>query len=139
MSWLRKKKSNPEDGDFPPVPKHYRERGGKIQLTKPIKLAPALEWNGGATVIWGIDVGPQVTTVSFAYLLSGQSVEVHNIIYWPKDLPFRRTPIPGEPLPEAKEKTFKIREAYEAIGFVSHPAWPSERAVNYVHVVGAAN
>lgn len=74
MSWLKKKKLNPEDGDFPAAPKHYRESEAKKILTKPVKLAPTLEWNRGVTVVWGIDVGPRVTTVSFAYLLPGVSM-----------------------------------------------------------------
>ncbi|CAE7090986.1 unnamed protein product [Rhizoctonia solani] len=139
MSWLKKKKPNPEDGDFPAVPKHYRENGGKKVLTKPVKLEPALEWNGEATVVWGIDVGPQVTTVSFAYLVSGQTVEVHNIVYWPKIFPLPESHKPGEPLPEVKEKTFKLRETYGSLGFVSHPAWTYEKTANYVYIVGAAN
>ncbi|KAL5632538.1 hypothetical protein ACGC1H_005474 [Rhizoctonia solani] len=139
MSWLKKKKPNPEDGDFPAVPKHYRENEGKKVLTKPAKLAPALEWNGDATVVWGIDVGPRVTTVSFAYLIPGHGVEVHNIVYWPKVFPLRESDKPGEPLPGVKEKTFKARETYESFGFVSHPAWLSEKTANYVHVLGAAN
>ncbi|EUC60233.1 hypothetical protein RSOL_333970 [Rhizoctonia solani AG-3 Rhs1AP] len=139
MSWLKKKKPNPEDGDFPAVPKHYRENEGKKLLTKPAKLAPALEWNGGVTVVWGIDVGPRVTTVSFAYLLPGQGVEVHNIVYWPKVFPLRESDNFGEPLPGIKEKTCKARETYESVGFVSHPAWLSEKTANYVHILGAAN
>ncbi|KAJ1303411.1 hypothetical protein OPQ81_011603 [Rhizoctonia solani] len=139
MSWFRKKKQNPEDGDFPVVPKHYQAHQGKTALTKPIKLTPALQWNGGPTVVWGIDVGSQATTVSFAYLLSGESVEVHNIIYWPKVFPLRESGNPGESLPDAKEKTYKIRETYESIGFVSNPAWPSQRTFNYVHVAGAGS
>ncbi|CAE6468960.1 unnamed protein product [Rhizoctonia solani] len=139
MSWLKKKKPNPEDGDFPSVPKHYRENQGKKLLTKPIGLAPTLEWNGEITVVWGIDVGPQATTVSFAYLLPGQNVEVHNVVYWPKVFSLRESASTEKPLPEAKEKTYKMRETYESVGFVSHPAWSSEKAVNYVHVVGVAN
>ncbi|CAE6497595.1 unnamed protein product [Rhizoctonia solani] len=139
MSWLKKKKHNPEDGDFPSVPKHYRENQGKKLLTKPIGLAPTLEWNGEVTVVWGIDVGPLATTVSFAYLLPGQNVEVHNVVYWPKVFSLRDSASTDKPLPEAKEKTYKMRETYESVGFVSHPAWSSEKAVNYVHVVGAAN
>ncbi|KAH7336898.1 hypothetical protein B0J17DRAFT_665358 [Rhizoctonia solani] len=139
MSWLKKKKPNPEDGDFPSVPKHYRENEGKKILTKPMNLAPTLEWNGGVTVVWGIDVGPQATTVSFAYLLPGQNVEVHNIVYWPKVFGLRESANAEKPLPEVKEKTYKMRETYESVGFVSHPAWSSEKAVNYVHVVGVAN
>ncbi|CAE6341247.1 unnamed protein product [Rhizoctonia solani] len=139
MSWLKKKKPNPEDGDFPPVPKHYRQNDGKKVSTNSVKLAPVLEWGGGPTVVWGIDVGPRVTTVSFAYLLPGQGVEVHNIVYWPKLFPLRESDNPGESLLEVKEKTFKIRSRYESIGFVSHPAWASEKTANYVHIVGGAN
>ncbi|CEL62491.1 hypothetical protein RSOLAG1IB_04847 [Rhizoctonia solani AG-1 IB] len=137
MTWLRKKTPNPEDGDFPTFPKHYGEQKGK-PLTKSVKVAPSLHWSGGPTVIWGIDVGPQVTTVSFAYLLTGQSVEVHNIVYWPKAFPLRQSDNSDEPLPQV-EKTYKLRETYEAAGFVSHPAWPSERTVNYIHVIGTEN
>jgi hypothetical protein len=80
MSWFKKKKVNPEDGDFPLVPKHYRENGGKVQLTSIIKPAPTLQWSGDATVVWGIDIGVRVTTVSFAYLLEGESG--HNSQIW---------------------------------------------------------
>ncbi|CUA72524.1 hypothetical protein RSOLAG22IIIB_04921 [Rhizoctonia solani] len=139
MSWLRKKKPNPEDGDFPAIPKHYRENDGKKVLTKSVKPAPVLEWSRGSTVVWGIDIGPRVTTVSFAYLLPGQGVEVHNIVYWPKVFPLRESDNPGEPLLEVKDKkTFKIRETYESIGFVSHPAWIPEKTANY-HILGATN
>ncbi|CAE6415300.1 unnamed protein product [Rhizoctonia solani] len=141
MTWLRKKKPNPEDGDFPTIPKHYCEQKGKI-LTKSIKIAPALHWSGGATVVWGIDVGPRITTVSFAYLLTGeptcQGVEVHNIVYWPKAFPVRQSANSEVSLPEV-EKTHKLRETHEATGFTSHPSWPSERTANYVHVVGTAS
>ncbi|KAF8755095.1 hypothetical protein RHS01_05602 [Rhizoctonia solani] len=122
MSWFKKKKVNPEDGDFPHVPKHYREHERKTQLTQPIKPAPVLRWNGDGTV--AID----------------QSVEVHNIVYWPKVFPLRQSTAPGEPLPEVKEKkSYKIREVHEVTEFVSHPAWSSEKTTNYVHVIGATN
>ncbi|KAF8685512.1 hypothetical protein RHS04_00604 [Rhizoctonia solani] len=135
MSWFKKKKVNPEDGDFPHVPKHYREHERKTQLTQPIKPAPVLRWNGDGTVVWGIDVGPRVTTVAI-----DQSVEVHNIVYWPKVFPLRQSTAPGEPLPEVKEKkSYKIREVHEVTEFVSHPAWSSEKTTNYVHVIGATN
>ncbi|QRW20267.1 hypothetical protein RhiXN_09242 [Rhizoctonia solani] len=135
MSWFKKKKVNPEDGDFPHVPKHYREHERKTQLTQPIKPAPVLRWNGDGTVVWGIDVGPRVTAVAI-----DQSVEVHNIVYWPKVFPLRQSTAPGEPLPEVKEKkSYKIREVHEVTEFVSHPAWSSEKTTNYVHVIGATN
>ncbi|KAF8713180.1 hypothetical protein RHS03_00845, partial [Rhizoctonia solani] len=137
MAWLRKKKPNPEDGDFPSIPKHYHDQEGK-SLTKSIKLSPNLHWSRGATVVWGIDIGPQVTTVSFAYLLTGQNVEVHNIAYWPKVFPLRQSADAEESLPQVKN-TYKLREKHEATGFVSHPTWSTERVVNYVHVVGTAS
>ncbi|CCO31365.1 hypothetical protein BN14_05405 [Rhizoctonia solani AG-1 IB] len=61
-------------------------------------------------------------------------------MYWPKVFPLRQSSVSGESLPEVKEKkSYKIREMHEAAGFVSHPAWPSEKATNYVHLAGAEN
>lgn len=137
MPWFGKKKTNPEDGDFPQVPKHYFEEKAPTRVTK---IAPQLRWDGVTSVVWGIDVGSATTTVSFAYLQTGVNVEVHNIIYWPKEFPLRDTAVPGSPLPEVKpSKTFKLRETYKSTGFVSHPAWDSERTANYLYTTNAAS
>ncbi|KAF8755094.1 hypothetical protein RHS01_05603 [Rhizoctonia solani] len=98
MAWLRKKKPNPEDGDFPSIPRHYHDQEGK-SLTKSIKLSPNLQWSRGATVIR-----------SRLYLLHTSS-----------------------------QNTYELREKHETTEFVSHPTWPTEMVVNYVHVVGTAS
>ncbi|KAG9120784.1 hypothetical protein FRC07_003585 [Ceratobasidium sp. 392] len=131
MSWFGKKKPNPEDGDFPHVSKHYRE---EKTPTRAVNIAPPLQWNGSPTVIWGIDIGARTTTMSFAYLDAGRDVEVHNIVYWPKEFPLRESSASGLPLPEVKSsKTFKVRETYTSVGFVSHPAWSSEKVATYLY------
>ncbi|CAE6415336.1 unnamed protein product [Rhizoctonia solani] len=136
MFWLRKKKPTSEDGDFPPVSKYYREHEGK-PLTKPVNVAPSLQWTGGVTVVWGIDVGPVVSTVSFAYL--SKDVEVHNIIYWPEAFPVRECDSSRKTLPEVNwKKGFKLQETIGSVGFVSHRAWSPERVFNYVHVTGGS-
>ncbi|KAG9121767.1 hypothetical protein FRC07_002139 [Ceratobasidium sp. 392] len=131
MSWFGKKKPNPEDGDFPHVSKHYRE---EKTPTRAISIAPPLRWNGSPTVVWGIDIGAGTTTMSFAYLDAGRDLEVHNIVYWPKEFPLRESSASGLPLPEVKSsKTFKVRETYTSVGFVSHPAWSSEKVATYLY------
>ncbi|KAG8781684.1 hypothetical protein FRC12_021625 [Ceratobasidium sp. 428] len=135
MSWFGKKKPNPEDGDFPHVSKHYRE---EKTPTRTINIVPPLPWSGTTTVVWGIDIGAGATTVSFAYLDAGRDVEVHNIIYWPKEFPLRESSASGLPLPDVKSnKTFKMRETYPSIGFVSHPTWPSEKTANYLYTASS--
>ncbi|KAF8606924.1 hypothetical protein BDV93DRAFT_604240 [Ceratobasidium sp. AG-I] len=132
-----KKKTNPEDGDFPHVSKHYFEEKAP---TRAVKIAPQLRWDGATTVVWGIDIGSSTTTVSFAYLETGVNVEVHNVAYWPKEFPLRDAATPGAPLPEIKSnKTYKLRETYKSEGFISHPAWDSERTANYLYTTNAAN
>ncbi|KAG8697804.1 hypothetical protein FRC08_006320 [Ceratobasidium sp. 394] len=135
MSWFGKKKPNPEDGDFPHVPKHYRE---EKTPTRTINIAPPLQWNGATTVVWGIDIGAGTTTMSFAYLEAGRDIEVHNIIYWPKEFPLRESSASGLPLPDIKSnKTFKVRETYTSTGFVSHPVWSSEKIATYLYVASS--